>query len=131
MRVSPDARIAVYTLGIALATGIVFGLAPALHMTRPDLQAALKDDLPFFGPRAKSRFRGWLVGTQIAVCLTLLLSAGLLVRASQRLVTTSPGFETKAVLRVTVEYPNGTTYTPDRVATLRRTLAERLPAVRF
>src|SRR5438105_5052737 len=129
LRVSPDARIAVYTLGIALATGIVFGLAPALHMTRPDLQAALKDDLPFFGPRAKSRFRGWLVGTQIAVCLTLLLSAGLLVRASQRLVTTSPGFETKAVLRVTVEYPNGTTYTPDRVATLRRTLAERLPAL--
>ena len=89
---TPDVRIVLYSLALALATGIGFGLLPALASSRPDLNSALKDDGAATGGRGGSKLRGFLVATQIAVCLVLLIAAGLLMRGLQAAQNVDPGF---------------------------------------
>jgi macrolide transport system ATP-binding/permease protein len=89
---SIDWRVALFALAASLLTSLVFGLAPALQATRPELVPALKD----LGARAgggRWRLRSALVVLQVAVSLLLLVAAGLAVRALNQLQTTSPGFE--------------------------------------
>jgi macrolide transport system ATP-binding/permease protein len=86
-----DWRVLLFALAASLATSLVFGLAPALQATRPELVPALKD-LGAQTGRARSRLRGALVVAQVALSLVLLLAAGLAVRALGHLQTTSPGF---------------------------------------
>jgi len=87
-----DWRVTLFALGASLLTSLVFGLAPALQATRPELVPALKD-LGAQTGRGRSRLRGGLVVAQVALSLVLLVAAGLVVRALQHLQTTSPGFE--------------------------------------
>ena len=87
-----DWRVMLFALAASVATALVFGLAPALQATRPELVPALKD-LGAQSGRSRSRLRGGLVVAQVALSLVLLLAAGLALRALGRLQTTSPGFE--------------------------------------
>ena len=77
-----DWRVFAFTFGLSVLTGIVFGLAPALTASKPDLIQALRNSrsqgLMSFGLRS---FRGWLVVTELALAVVLLLAAGLLVRS--------------------------------------------------
>lgn len=92
---SPDIRVFGYTLLLALVTGIVFGLSPALQFTRGDLTAALKQEGATFGSRlSRSRFRSFLVSSQVAASMLLLITAGLLVRGLLRSRDAQPGFDT-------------------------------------
>src|SRR5207249_1677055 len=101
---NPDVRVLTYTFLLSLLSAIAFGLAPALHASRADLAGAIKDEGASFGPRkSRYRLRNWLVTAQVAVCLVLLIGAGLLLRGVIRAGTTDPGFETKNVLRVDFE----------------------------
>lgn len=127
--VTPDARVFLYTCGIALLTGIIFALLPALQATKPNLTSALKAEGALFGSGGRSRFRGWMVATQIAVCLMLLISAGVLVRSSVRLLSVDPGFETSQVLNVSILNPEELGYPASRVEELQRVLRERLRAL--
>src|SRR5207244_1320880 len=78
---SPDLRVLGYTLALSLASGVLFGLAPALGFTRPDLAAVLKDQGPSLAQRlSRSRLRSVLVGGQVAVSMMLLITGGLLAR---------------------------------------------------
>src|SRR5260370_17890497 len=79
--VSPDLHVWGYSLALTALTGIVFGLAPALHATRQDLSTAIKSDGGGFMGKAASgeMLRSVLVGVQVAVCMVLLISAGLLI----------------------------------------------------
>ena len=99
VNVAPDLRVLVYALGLALITGIAFGLIPALQSSRQDLNTALKEDgSQSGGGRAGGRFlRSALVGTQVAVCMILLLAAGLLLRGLYHAQTVDPGFEMKGL----------------------------------
>ena len=63
-----------------MATGVLFGLWPALRATRPDLIAAMRDEGPVSARMARSRLRAWLVGAQVAVSMLLFITAGLLAR---------------------------------------------------
>jgi len=78
---SPDLTVLAYTLALTLLTGIVFGLAPALQASRPDLTMALKMEGSGYGAHGS---HGWLrsalVVAQVSVCLILLITAGLLAR---------------------------------------------------
>jgi macrolide transport system ATP-binding/permease protein len=98
----PDLRVFSYTLALSAATGLLFGLAPALHATRTDLTQALKKDGSFFaGGGARKRWlsgREVMVIMQLAVCLVLLISTGLLVRGVWRAQALDPGYEHKQVL---------------------------------
>ena len=107
---SLDARVLAFTFLIAIATGIAFGFAPAGQILNIGAMEALKD-----GGRAGTegrrtgRVRDVLLIAQVALCLTLLTGAGLLVKNFWRLQRADPGFHTQNILAVDVSLP-GTTY---------------------
>lgn len=88
--IAPDARVFLYALLLVLMAACVFGLMPALHATRPDLTRTLKEGTD--GSGSRSRLRGTLVGTQVAVSTVLLVTAGLLLRGLAHARTADPGF---------------------------------------
>jgi predicted permease len=102
MDVSVDWRVVLFALATSVITGAVFGLAPALQATRPELVSALKDTAAQAGYR-RSRFRNGLVVAQLALSLVLLIAAGLVGRALQRLQTMNPGFETSNALTLSFD----------------------------
>ncbi len=98
---SPDIRILAFTFLLSLLSSIAFGLITALRATRTDLVATIKDEGTSFGQRVdRSRLRSGLVVAQVALCLLLLIPAGLLLHGVIRLLAIDPGFETKKVLAV-------------------------------
>src|SRR5689334_6010077 len=101
-----DWRVFAFTLALSLCTGIVFGLAPALTASKPDLLQALRNSrsagLISFGLRS---FRGWLVVAELALALVLLLAAGLFVRSFNKLTTVDLGFDRENVLTAQISLP--------------------------
>ena len=96
-----DGRTLVFTLGLALASSIIFGLAPAAHAAKQDLQGILKE-----GARVTSggaRARGLLVSAQVALAMVLLVGAGLLLRSFLRLQGQAPGFDPDRVLTARIQ----------------------------
>lgn len=94
-----DVRALVFAVGVTLATGILFGLAPALRASRPELAPELKSGGGgAAGDRAGGgRFRGGLVISQIALSLLVLVGAGLCVRSLMKLQRLDPGFNPSQV----------------------------------
>jgi predicted permease len=89
----PDERILLFTLGVTLLTGIVFGLVPALRASRPDPWSTLKDAMGSIAGQGGSLFlRKGLITAQVALSFLLLFGAGLFVRSLQNLKTTDTGF---------------------------------------
>jgi predicted permease len=99
---APDWRVLSFTLGLSIATGLLFGLAPALQSSKPDLIPALKDSGGSFSHRG-GRLRSALVVAQIALSLVLLISAGLCVRTLQNLQAVDLGFEAENMLTAKVD----------------------------
>ena len=98
-----DAGVLAFTAVLALATGIVFGLAPALQGTRPDVVADLKEEAGSTGGRARTRLRHGLVIVQVSLSLLLLVAAGLFVRSFWNAQQLSPGFNARGVLLAAYE----------------------------
>jgi predicted permease len=100
---APNWRVLSFTLGVSIATGLLFGLAPALQSSKPDLIPALKDSARSFSHRSGGRLRGVLVVAQIALSLILLIIAGLCVRTLQKAYAINVGFEVESVLTAKVD----------------------------
>jgi putative ABC transport system permease protein len=100
-----DARVFVFTAGISMLTGLLFGLIPALRAAQPDLTEALKDSRHGGSGGRSSRFHNALVTAEVAFAVVLLAGAGLLIRSFQRLQSVHPGFDTRNVLALRVELP--------------------------
>jgi predicted permease len=94
---TPDGRVLVFTLVIALAAGVLFGLLPAIHAARSDLAGELRQGAAAGRPRG-ARLRGALVVTQVAVSLVLLVAAGLFVRTLRNAYAVDPGFATNVLV---------------------------------
>ncbi len=91
--ISPDVRVLAFTLLLSLATGVLFGLAPALRMTRTELFGTLKDERTVASGGARVfGLRNLLIIAQVAVSLMLLICAGLFVRSLGEAQGVSPGF---------------------------------------
>ena len=105
-RVTVNLPVLGFTLGIAVLTGLVFGLVPAWEATRFDLHGSLKEGGKNVGGSAGgNRVRSLFVITQVALALVLLVGAGLLVRSLNRLQSVDPGFNAQNLLTVRVSLP--------------------------
>jgi len=127
--VNPDLRVWGYSLVLMALTGIVFGLAPALHATRQDLSAAIKGDGGGrMGKASGGMLRSTLVGMQIAVCMVLLIAAGLLMRGLYVAQTVNPGFEMKGITQAAFDLPSQG-YNEERARVFQRELMARVAAL--
>ena len=122
--VKPDATVFAYMFLISLITGVVFGLAPAIESTKPNLTDALKSTRGG-GRISQSRLRNLLVIGQIAVSFVLLIGAGLLVRGLQQAQSMEIGFDRKNLMVVSMDLTTQG-YDDARAATLYAQLFERL-----
>jgi predicted permease len=100
---APNWRVLSFTLVVSIATGLLFGLAPALQSSQPDVLPALKDSGASFSHRSGGRLRCLLVVAQIALSLILLISAGLFVRTLQKAYAINVGFAVEGVLTAKVD----------------------------
>lgn len=103
--ISVDSRVLFFTLGVSLFAGIVFGLAPALKASRPNLQSTLKE-----GGRGSSdanhRLQGIFVVAEVALALVLLVGAGLMVRTIAALWRVNPGFNPDHAITFSLSLPS-------------------------
>ena len=126
-----DRWVLVFTIGISLLTGIIFGLAPAFQATRRELRESLTQS----GRTLTGRYEGLrsaLVISEIALALVLLTGAGLLLKSFLRMRAVDPGFRAENVLTATVDLPDSAYHTPLELRSFQqRTLARlsTLPGV--
>jgi macrolide transport system ATP-binding/permease protein len=129
LNISPDIRVFGYALLVSLLTGVMFGLAPALHATKPNLTSALKDEGSAFSQAlGRARLRDLLIIAQVTICLALLITAGLLVRGLQNAQTLDPGFDARRMLAVSLNLQQQG-YDQNKAAVFHRQLRERLEAL--
>jgi putative ABC transport system permease protein len=128
--VGVDPRVLGFTLLVSCATGIVFGLAPALQFTKPDVHAALKESARgSTGDARAGRLRGLLIVSEVALSLVLLVGAGLLFRSFLHLQSVEPGFRTERVLTFRLT-PSGSNFREDaQYSNFYRDVAERVRAI--
>jgi len=104
-QVGIDPRVVAVTLAVALLTGLLFGLVPALRSLRPDLVEHLKEVAPSSGGVGRNRLRSALVVAEVSLAVALLVAAGLTVRSFAEMMRASPGFEPENVLSVEINLP--------------------------
>ncbi len=118
---SPDVRVVLFAFALAVATGLVFGLVPALQATRSDVATTLKDEAAaVIGGSHAFRFRQGLVVAQVALSLLLLIGAGLFARSLVNLRRLDPGFAAERVLAFSVDPSLSGRPLPARIEVLER-----------
>jgi predicted permease len=124
-----DPRVLGFAALVSLATGLIFGLVPAIQASPPDVVGVLKDATSSLGRTLSgARLRKGLVAVEIALSLVALVAAGLFARSLQRTRAIDPGFETEHV--VVGNFNLGREgYTEERGRVFHRQLAERLAAI--
>jgi predicted permease len=101
--VTPDWHVLLFTLGVSVLTGILFGLAPAISASRPNLVAALNESSTRSGVGFRSgKLRSALVVSEMALALILVIGAGLLIRTFMKLEAVNPGYDTRNVLTMSM-----------------------------
>ena len=108
-----NVRVLLFSAGIVVLTTIVFGLAPALHGSRAPAQQALRSARSSGGSRGRTRMRGALVVSQVALAMVLLISAGLFVRTLDNAYDVDPGFTRRDAVLASFDLSSAG-YTPER-----------------
>ena len=122
-----DLRVLAFTLGVSVLTGVVFGMAPALHASRFNLFLSLKE-----GGRASSetkrssRARNVLVVAQVSLAVILLVGASLLIESMVHLTRQSPGFDSNGVMTFNLDLPDARYGKPEQSLAFFRDLLERV-----
>jgi putative ABC transport system permease protein len=128
--VALDLNVLLFTLGISVLTGVLFGLVPAISASRPNLSATLNDS----GSRSGMGFRGGklrsvLVVSEMGLALVLVIGAALLIRTFLKLQAVDPGFDTHNVLAMAMSISGDRFQKTAGVAQVIRDVTERLKAV--
>ena len=128
--VTIDWRVLVFTLGVSLFTGILFGLFPAIGASRPDLNSTLKESSNRAGTGFhQSKARSLLVVSEISLAVVLLIGAALLIRTFLALHRVNPGFDPHNVLTMEMSLTGDRFQKTAGVAQLVRNGRERLNAI--
>jgi predicted permease len=128
LEVGPNSHVLLFTFGLSLVTGLFFGLAPALRMTRLDVAPSLKEGKGTARSQSRSRFGQVLVAGQVALALFLMIGAGLFVRTLQKLEQTNAGFDRDRTVVLQLDSDASSAKGPALVA-LRRRVEERIRAL--
>jgi putative ABC transport system permease protein len=125
-----DARLFLFALGVSVATGILFGIAPAMQSSGADLNAALTE-VGRGGTTGRSgrMARNALVVAEVALAVVVLIGAGLLIRSFVRLRTADPGFQPSGLLTLRVPLAGGRNAAPDRRIAFVQQVADRVAAL--
>ena len=124
--VGMDWKVLLFTSGIVLVCGILFGLAPALRISKPNLQDTLKEGGRGSGG-GKQHAQGAFVIAEMAMALVLLIAAGLMIRSLNALWTVNPGFDSHNVLTFGVSLPSSMRdASPDAIRAALREVQNKL-----
>jgi predicted permease len=128
--VAVDWRVVTFAIVVSIATGVLFGLIPALQASRADLSSTLKESAGRSGTGFhQNKARAILVVSEVALALILLVGSALLIRTSLALRAVDPGFEAAHVLTMRMSLQNPKYFAADAVERLVRDGVERLRAV--
>jgi predicted permease len=129
VELKPDLRTLGFMVGVTLLTGLLFGLAPAVQATRPDLIPALKNEIvTVSGGGRKWEMRRLLVILQVALSLTLLVMAGLFARSLRNLKAVDYGYDANQVVTLALD-PSQNGYKLDQLRNFYSQLNERVSAL--
>lgn len=104
LEVAPDGYVLKWMLGLSLLTGVIFGLAPALLSSRPDLVAVIKGDAAGQAThRRRWNLRGVLVVAQVTISIVVLICAGLFLRSLNRALQVDPGFSAENLVTMMLD----------------------------
>ena len=127
-----DGTIIAFTVVLSVVTGLLFGLAPAIRLSRGSLNTTLREGARGSTGGSLARVRSALVLGEVAVALMLLVGAGLLIRSFDKLTKVNLGFDPSQVLTYSVTFPSAKFRDRDQAAPLYEALLERarsLPGV--
>ncbi|MGO9940736.1 MAG: ADOP family duplicated permease [Terracidiphilus sp.] len=119
-----DWRVVLFTVAVSVATGVVFGLAPALRASAVEAARVLREESQTAG-RKKARMRNVLVVAQMAMCVVLLAGASLCVRSLMNANAIDPGFDTRHIALADLD-PGSLGYTPEKVKDFYARLLDRV-----
>ena len=105
--VSIDVRVLLFSLGVAVLSAILFGLFPALQVTKVNVEESLREGGRAGSSVRQKQFRTALVVAETALGVVLLVGAGLLIRSFERLTRVDPGFRSKNLLTLNFDLPSG------------------------
>jgi len=125
---APDTRVLLFTLGVSIATGVLFGLAPAIQASRPDLVGELKETGAPIGSNRLFNLRNALVSAQIALSLVALVGAGLFLRSLQHAQQISPAFDADHLAVLSFDL-GAQGYTEERGRQFQQRVIERAASV--
>jgi predicted permease len=125
---APDFRVLLFTVGITAATGLLFGLLPALRATKPDLAPALKENAGAVVGGGSVLLRKALVVSQVTLSLLLLVGAGLFMKSLSNLRNLGPGFPVERLIAFDINPPNAG-YTADQGKQFYGRLEDNLRAI--
>ena len=124
-----DGRVLLYTLGISVLTGIIFGLIPALKTLRPDSHETLKE-----GGRgssgARHRAQNVFIVVEMAMAVVLLIGSGLMIRTLSALGNINPGFDPHNVLTFSISSTSGAAMSADQLRAMYRETLRQLRSIR-
>jgi putative ABC transport system permease protein len=127
LEVPLDWRVLLFAVLVSLATGVVFGIVPALRCARVEAAPVLKEETKSAGLR-KSRLRSLLLIGEIAACVVLLACAALCVRSLMHANSIDPGFDTRNIAVATLD-PEALGYSPEKIAAFYRQMLDHVRAL--
>jgi putative ABC transport system permease protein len=127
--VGMDSRVLFFTLALSLLTGVLFGLAPALQTSKPDLNESLKEGGRTSADSRHNHFRTLLVVSEVSLSLVLLIGAGLMLMSFSRLLQVSPGFNPDNVLTAGLSLPDTKYKEPGQWSAFYRQVLDKVNAL--
>ena len=125
IQVGLDWRVLGFTLGVSVLTGVIFGLVPALHLSKTELTESLKEGRGAGAGAKRNRIRGILVVAEVAIAVVLLVGAGLLIQSLWRLQHVNAGLQPQNILTFNVSVPD-VRYSSEKQARFFNDLTGRL-----